>query len=117
LDEEVAALIATLERDLDERAWALQDNDGDVIEGAWDEYLAYFKQARAATALRFLFGADAATAVSEAIYEAGAASDEYLGYRERLTVAASGVIRERWRRRPSVARHGVGQIHAVGPTA
>jgi hypothetical protein len=77
LDREVAAAVAALERELDERAWSCQDEDGGVVEGAWDQYLLTFKQARAAAALRFLFDADPTTAAGEAIYEAGAASDEY----------------------------------------
>jgi len=77
LDHNVEAAVAGLERELDERAWAFQDEDGGVIDGAWDEYLKWFRQARAAAALRFLFETDAVTAVGEAIYEAGAASDDY----------------------------------------
>jgi hypothetical protein len=77
LDHEAKAAVAGLERELDERAWAFQDEDGGVDHGAWDEYLAWFRQARAAAAVRFLFEADIATAAGEAIYEAGVASDEY----------------------------------------
>src|SRR5262249_42196826 len=76
-DNDVAAATADLERELDERAWACMDEDGDVIEGKSDDYLRHFRQARAPAPLRFLFDADTATAVGEAIYEAGAASDEY----------------------------------------
>lgn len=77
LDHDVEAAVAGLERELDERAGTFRDQDGGVVDGAWDEYLMCFRQARAAAALRFLFKSDAATAAGEAIFEAGAASDEY----------------------------------------
>jgi hypothetical protein len=58
--------------ELDEKAWALTDDPD-----ASDEYDVFFRQARAAAAVGFLFDPDASTAACEAIYEAGAATDEY----------------------------------------
>ena len=77
--EEAAAAVRATERELDAEAGAFRNEDGDLISGTWDEYVARFRQARAAAAVRFLFEADTTTAVCEAIYEAGAASDEYPG--------------------------------------
>lgn len=71
--------IERLVQDLDERAWAIQST-GEADGADSPEYLAAFRKARAADALKMALGPNVRTAVAETVYEAAHAVDS----RERL---------------------------------
>ena len=67
--------VERLERQLDERAWTLQEQIGSG--GAMrTEYEEAFRRARAAAAMKLALDADARTAVSETVFEATHAVDD-----------------------------------------
>jgi len=79
--------VQRLEHDLDERAWALQEQ---MQSGGAQrtEYLQAFRRARAAAAMKMALDANARTAVTEAVYEASHA----VGDPDRFAQLLSAVL-------------------------
>ena len=67
--------IERLEQDLEDRAWALQEEVGSGQSGH-DEYVRALRRARAAGAMKMALDANARRAVTEAVYEASRSVDD-----------------------------------------